>query len=106
MASDVAPYTRAIDHGVNGYLAKNAGEWIGALRALILDKELRYRMAEAGLEKLKEKYEMTKLVYQSESALLKIALGADGKGIINRPTCVTAVKQRIEQLKLEGRFTE
>jgi L-lactate utilization protein LutB len=41
VASDVAPYHRSIRNGVNGYLAKNAKDWIKYLEGLVRDEELR-----------------------------------------------------------------
>lgn len=47
VASRVAPYARSIDHGVNGYLAKNAKDWLKYLRLLITDQEARIRVGSA-----------------------------------------------------------
>jgi glycosyltransferase involved in cell wall biosynthesis len=46
VASDVAPYHRSIEHGVNGYLAKNAKDWIKYLERLVRDGELRRTMGD------------------------------------------------------------
>ncbi len=45
VASHVAPYARSIKHGENGYLAKNAKDWLKYLRLLITDYETRARIA-------------------------------------------------------------
>ena len=37
-----------VRHGVNGLLAANDDEWLGALRSLADDAQLRARLAEAG----------------------------------------------------------
>jgi glycosyltransferase involved in cell wall biosynthesis len=51
IASDVEPYRRFIDHGVNGFLAKTDHEWLGYLTQLAKEPELRQKMGEAAKEK-------------------------------------------------------
>ncbi len=47
VASPTKPFRDAIRHGENGMLAENEAEWKAALRALLDDRQLRKRMAEA-----------------------------------------------------------
>jgi glycosyltransferase involved in cell wall biosynthesis len=47
IASDVEPYRRFIDHGVNGFLAKTDHEWLKYLTLLAQDEWLRFKMGEA-----------------------------------------------------------
>jgi len=54
VASDVEPYRRFIDHGVNGFLAKADHEWLGYLTLLASDEGLRLKMGEAAKEKARE----------------------------------------------------
>lgn len=54
VASDVEPYRRFIDHGVNGFLCKTDHEWLKYLSLLARDEELRLKMGEAAKEKARE----------------------------------------------------
>ena len=54
IASDVEPYRRFIDHGVNGFLAKTDHEWLKYLCELASDEELRAKMGEAAKQKAQE----------------------------------------------------
>lgn len=47
VASRVYPYARSIEDGVTGFLAEGETEWYEKLRTLILDADLRRRVAEA-----------------------------------------------------------
>lgn len=47
VASNVYPYAQTITHGVDGFLASTTEEWYDALAALILDADLRQRVASA-----------------------------------------------------------
>lgn len=51
VASDVEPYRRFIDHGVNGFLARTDYEWLKYLSLLASDEELRLKMGAAAKEK-------------------------------------------------------
>jgi glycosyltransferase involved in cell wall biosynthesis len=44
VASPTAAYQRCIKHGSNGFLARTENDWYAALRALILDPDLRRQM--------------------------------------------------------------
>lgn len=54
VASDVEPYRRFIDHGVNGFLARTDHEWLKYLSLLAGDEELRLKMGEAAKAKARE----------------------------------------------------
>lgn len=51
VASDVEPYRRFIDHGVNGFLARTDHEWLSYLSLLASDESLRLKMGGAAKEK-------------------------------------------------------
>jgi len=46
VASPTGVYVSCITHGVNGFLARSHAEWFEALRALIIDPQLREQMGE------------------------------------------------------------
>jgi glycosyltransferase involved in cell wall biosynthesis len=54
VASDVEPYRRFIDHGVNGFLCRTDHEWLRCLSDLASDPELRAKMGEAAKEKARQ----------------------------------------------------
>jgi hypothetical protein len=51
VASDVEPYRRFIEHGVDGFLVRHEHEWLSALSTLAADEDLRLRMGAAAKEK-------------------------------------------------------
>lgn len=51
IASDVEPYRRFIDHGVNGFLVHSDHEWLGYMSTLARDEKLRLEMSAAAKEK-------------------------------------------------------
>lgn len=55
VASDVAPYRRWVEHGINGFLASKTKHWLKYLKLLVEDKELRERMGKVAKEKAKER---------------------------------------------------
>lgn len=44
VAEDIAPYRRAIRHGVDGFLCRTEHEWKEAIETLVSDSDLRHRM--------------------------------------------------------------
>lgn len=54
VASDVEPYRRFVDHGVNGFLARTEHEWLRYLSELAGSTDLRTRMGEAAKAKARE----------------------------------------------------
>jgi len=49
VASPTGPYSRAISHGVNGFLASTPAQWESILTTLIADSPLRQRVAQTAL---------------------------------------------------------
>lgn len=95
VASDIEPYRRAIKSGVNGMLCnKDPNSWFEAIAKLIDNPDQRKTLATNGLEDLKERYVMSKVVHQYERALLKIASGR-----IDRPACASMIEGRLAQLQ-------
>lgn len=93
IASDIAPYRRAITDGHNGILcSENPDLWFNEVRRLIESPELRSSLATDGLATLNDRYVMTKVVDQYERALLTIA-----RGKTNRPICNAAMEKRLEE---------
>lgn len=45
VASKVEPYEHSVEHGVNGFLARNPKDWLKYLRRLIEDRDLRAEMS-------------------------------------------------------------
>lgn len=64
-ASAVPPYSFAIDHGTTGFLCKNRDEWYQTLSELILNKELRERIGANARNKVKEKYDLDKVIHEN-----------------------------------------
>ena len=60
IASPVGINNHIVDHGINGYLAKDSYEWIKYIKILKNDSELRKTMGLAGQKKVKEKYSLRK----------------------------------------------
>lgn len=54
VASDVEPYRRFIEHGVDGFLAKTEHEWLKYLSLLASDEGLRLKMGEAAKAKARK----------------------------------------------------
>ncbi len=50
------PYKKAIEDGVDGFVANGTEEWVGKLDLLINDRELRKRMGEKAREKALKRY--------------------------------------------------
>lgn len=95
VATDIAPYARAIHNGENGFLVgeNDCGGWVTAIRTLIENPDRRREMAEVGLKDLKEKYTSAAIVHSYENAL---ALLCDGK--IDRPECQAAISKHIDEV--------
>ncbi len=56
VGSKVGMNTDVIEHGVNGFVASSAAEWVDALERLIVDLELRRRFGDAGRELVQREY--------------------------------------------------
>jgi hypothetical protein len=68
VASPVGVNLEIIEHGVNGFLAETKAEWDQALRTLLADPALRFRMGQAGRKKVIEKY----CIQKTESTLAQL----------------------------------
>jgi len=58
VASPIGMNRKVVRHGENGFLASTAEEWLGALRALADDADLRRRMGEAGRLRVERDYSL------------------------------------------------
>jgi glycosyltransferase involved in cell wall biosynthesis len=56
IASKVPAYKSTIKHGVNGFLARNAKDWLKFIRKLVAEKELRKRMGENARQYAKTRF--------------------------------------------------
>lgn len=56
VASPVGVNRQIVEHGVNGFLAETPDEWRIAVDALLADPGLRYRMGQAGRQKVEREY--------------------------------------------------
>jgi glycosyltransferase involved in cell wall biosynthesis len=61
VASPVGVNRQLVEHGVNGYLASTQSDWEQALRILIADPALRFRMGMAGRTKVEGRYTLQAL---------------------------------------------
>jgi glycosyltransferase involved in cell wall biosynthesis len=95
VASNVAPYKRAITHGIDGFLCGDSAiEWESKLSDLILSPERRAAVGAAGLASLQSKgYLMQDNILNMERAILKIC-----KGKVNRPECELAMEKRLQEI--------
>jgi glycosyltransferase involved in cell wall biosynthesis len=97
VASNVAPYARAIRHNQTGLLAKTPGEWQEYLSKLIESRDERWRLGKAGQEDMLRRYSLSQTVETYERAYLEVA----AKHGIGRPVADAAVKARLEFLDSE-----
>ena len=58
VASPVGANRDIVEHGVNGFLAGTAEEWVSALETLRADPGLRDRMGRAGRERVRQRYSL------------------------------------------------
>jgi len=58
IASSVGVNSQIVVPGTNGYLADSTDEWLGALRRLIHDAELRLKMGQAGRYRAEKMYNL------------------------------------------------
>lgn len=94
IASDIAPYQRAIKDGENGVLVGNNPDlWYNAMRKVVENTQERMKLAMNGLEALKEKYTMNHIVKQYERAILTFA-----RGRVHRPECNEAIAKRMKEM--------
>ena len=94
VASNVAPYARAIRHNQTGLLANNPGEWQEYLSRLIESRNERCRLGRAGQEDLLRRYSLSATVETYERAYLEVA----ARHGIGRPEADEAVSNRLKVL--------
>jgi glycosyltransferase involved in cell wall biosynthesis len=58
VASPVGVNTELVAHGINGFLASSAAEWVDGISRLVGDERLRSRMAQAGRERVIKTYSL------------------------------------------------
>jgi glycosyltransferase involved in cell wall biosynthesis len=56
IASPIGQVPEVISDGENGFLARTSTEWISKLEALVADHALRHRIADAGLEMVRQRF--------------------------------------------------
>lgn len=72
VASPVGINSEFVQHGHNGLLATDAGEWLVALRSLLADATLRRQMGAHGRKLLEEKYSLQCYVEQYAAFIRKV----------------------------------
>lgn len=73
ICSDVAPYSRYVEHGKDGFLARKPKEWKRYLRMLIEDSQLRKQMSQTAYEKAST-MDIRKNAYRRERLYYELAL--------------------------------
>jgi glycosyltransferase involved in cell wall biosynthesis len=58
VASPVGVNSTLVDHGVNGFLATTADEWVAAFTALASDRAARATMGQAGRQRVAQQYSL------------------------------------------------
>lgn len=61
VASPVGVNSSIVEHGVNGFLAKNEEEWCKYLSLLVADADLRSRLGAAGRRKIEDAYSLQRV---------------------------------------------
>jgi len=93
LATNIAPYARAIEDGKNGILVKDdENAWYLAIRDLIASHHKRQELALGGLATLEERYLMKNRVFEYERALLTIA-----RGKTPRRECNEMIEARLKE---------
>jgi glycosyltransferase involved in cell wall biosynthesis len=69
VCSPVGENVNIVEHGVSGFLAADAREWVAALDRLASDDDLRRRMGEAGRERVRREYSADLVVDRWEEVL-------------------------------------
>lgn len=94
VASNIAPYARAITNNQNGILlGTDPLEWEITIERMVADGTWRAKLAEAGIKTLRERYLISSVVRDYERALLKIA-----NGRVARPECNAAIEKRLSEI--------
>jgi glycosyltransferase involved in cell wall biosynthesis len=73
IASPTEPFRKAINHGVNGYLAKSSSEWHGSLNKLVESETLRKAIGFQALLTLRGRYTVPRIaeIFQDAPNLLR-----------------------------------
>jgi len=74
IASPVGINSEFVQHGHNGFLATDAGEWLAALRGLLADAALRRQMGVHGRKSLEEKYSLQRYVERYAAFIREVCL--------------------------------
>jgi hypothetical protein len=72
VASPVGVHKDIIEHGVNGFLATTTNEWIGYLRQLMDNANLRCHLGQAARRTVEERYDVTSAAKQVAEVLQKM----------------------------------
>jgi glycosyltransferase involved in cell wall biosynthesis len=70
ICSAIGANNRLIDDGVNGLLARTPDEWYDKLEQLILDRDLRARLSQGGMETVRANYTIEHSFARLRTALL------------------------------------
>lgn len=73
IATSIGINSQIVDHGVDGFLAKDSQEWIDAIEALKGNEQMRIHMGAAGRKKVEEKYNLNVTGPKLYSALCEAA---------------------------------
>jgi glycosyltransferase involved in cell wall biosynthesis len=58
VASNVTPYSEAIEHEKTGFLCSTMSEWIDAIESCLVDERLRRGMIENAREKIRTSFDI------------------------------------------------
>ena len=75
VASDAAMNSRIVDHGLNGFLARDEREWASSLCELVTSPELRSQMGQSGRRKVELQFSTAR----SADALLSVLTDLDSR---------------------------
>ena len=73
VASPVGANNRIVNHGVNGFLARDVGEWTTLLRTLIADPKLRQQLGAAGRETVEKQFTVQQAAEAVAAVLRRLA---------------------------------
>ncbi|MCZ6634249.1 MAG: glycosyltransferase family 4 protein [bacterium] len=73
VASPVEINREIVEDGVNGFLAGDEAEWVDCLERLIVDRELRQKMGQAGREKMEQQYSLRRSSQRLLDLLTQVA---------------------------------
>lgn len=85
VATRIDPFTHAIEHEADGFLAGHTGEWIAALDALVTQPALRQSVGEAARRKVEQHYSLAARTGELATILAQLRTAVD-KRIDTPPT--------------------